>query len=590
MKLRDYQEFAIQSVFDYFESGKTGNPLIGMPTGTGKSLVIAGLLRRIFELYPNQKVMMLTHVKELISQNYAKLKLLWPEASSGIYSSGLKSKDIWEKIIFGGIASVAKNASLFGRVDLLIIDECHMVNPSENGQYAKFIAALKIRNPLLKVIGLTATPYRLGHGSIVEDGLFTDFCCDMTGMDAFNWFVNQGYLVPLIPRQTELTLDISGVKKVGGDYVASELANAIDKAEITERALRESLDVAYDRNRWLIFAAGVEHAEHIADMLTNMGVGCRPVHSKQTGKTRDDNIAWFSERSEDSRALVNNGVLTTGFDHPGIDLLLILRPTTSPGLWVQICGRGTRPDYASGYDLSTQEGRLASIAAGKPNTLVLDYAGNTRRIGPINDPSIPSKKGKGGGEAPVKECDKCKTINHASARHCIFCGFEFLFQTKLKEVASSADLIVTSEPKIEILRVDHITYSPHIKEGSPTSMKATYHCGYLAINEFVCFEHTGYALHKAHVWWKSRNGGVFPKTTEETLRRVGELAPATHLKVITNKKYPEIKDHCFDGSAFGELPADDSGAYVGMLIKDTPDGNRYKKKEKTTFTLADVPF
>ena len=173
-----------------------------MPTGTGKSLVIAGFLESIYRQYPMQKVLVLTHVKELIEQNCEKLLALWPTAPAGVFSAGLKRKDIHDRIIFAGIASIAKHAEKFGCVHLVIIDEAHLVSPSEETMYHKFLAALRVVNPHIKVIGLTATPWRLGQGKITEDGIFTDVCFDITSISAFNRLIQEGYLSPLIPRRT----------------------------------------------------------------------------------------------------------------------------------------------------------------------------------------------------------------------------------------------------------------------------------------------------------------------------------------------------------------------------------------------------
>src|SRR5574344_2620203 len=154
---RDYQVQAVESIFKYF-SNNTGNPLLCLPTGTGKSVIIAMLLKKIFETFPNQKVLMITHVKELIQQNFEKLKSVWNDAPAGIYSAGLKKRESQQKIIFCGIQSVAKKAELFGNVDLIIIDEAHLVSQNANSQYRLFIEKLKDVNSYLKVIGLTATP------------------------------------------------------------------------------------------------------------------------------------------------------------------------------------------------------------------------------------------------------------------------------------------------------------------------------------------------------------------------------------------------------------------------------------------------
>jgi DNA repair protein RadD len=164
---RWYQEEAIKSIFSYFMEND-GNPIIALPTGTGKSIVIADFVKKVFSYYQGQRVMMLTHVKELIKQDYQKLIDVWPTAPAGIYSAGLNRRDHLYPITFAGIASVHKKPELFGKQDLAIIDECHLVSARSNTMYLKFIDAMRAINPALKVIGLTATKYRLGQGLLTE--------------------------------------------------------------------------------------------------------------------------------------------------------------------------------------------------------------------------------------------------------------------------------------------------------------------------------------------------------------------------------------------------------------------------------------
>ena len=563
---RDYQREAVNSVFNYFQTHETGNPVIAMPTGTGKSIVIADFLDQVFTYYQNQKILILTHVKELISQNYNKLTQVWPGAPAGIYSAGLKKRDVRNPIIFGGIASVANRAAEFGHVDLIIIDEAHLVSPNDSTMYQKFIQALLAINPYLRIIGLTATPWRIGQGRITDEGgLFTDICFDITGLHAFNRLLAEGYLCPLTPKKTDTILEVDGVHMRGGEFIQKELQQTVDREALTRRALEEMLDVCTDRKAWLIFSAGIEHAVHITEMLLDFGVPAGVVHGgnkkyKMSPKQRDNTIEAF--KAGHLRVLVNNNVLTTGFDHPAIDMIGMLRPTMSPGLWVQMLGRGTRPVFAPGHDLNTIEGRLTAIyEGGKHDCLVMDFGGNTKRLGPINDPVIPKKKGQKGGEAPIKLCDKsiggCGTYIHASLKFCPHCNKEFEFKNKLHMTASTDEIIKGDVPIVELFKVDHITYSLHTKMDRPPSIKVSYYCGYNMFNEYVCIEHQGGARGKARRWWRERAGDDIPKTTAEALERTSALKTPTSLRVWINKKYPEIMSYCFDGTHFGTEEIDE---------------------------------
>lgn len=519
IQLRPYQLEGLSKVWDYFKT-HTGNPVIAWPTGTGKSAVPAVFIKDVMSIWPNQRFLMVTHVKELIAQNAEVLKFVWPNAPLGIHSAGLKQRDYALPIIFGGIQSMIKNPSLFGHRDIIFIDECHLISDNESSQYLTFIATMKLINPDVKVIGMSATPFRMGKGLITDSGLFTDICHDITGMEAFNKLIDEGYISPLIPRRTKTELDISNVGIANGDYIGSQLQAAVDQNSITYAALRETVEAGKDRQSWLIFASGIEHADHIADMLRSFGVECASVHSKQKSEYNDEAINNFKQNR--LRAIVNYGKLTTGFNHPNIDLIPMLRPTMSVPLWIQMLGRGTRP------------------ADGKQNCLVLDFARNTPRLGPINDPIIPRKKGEKPGEIPVKICEACGVYNHTRAKFCVGCGAEFQFKIKITKTAGTDELIKSDLPIIEEFNVDRVIYSPHNKLGSPTSIKVTYYCGLRAFNEYVCLEHNGIAAKKARDWWRQRHKSDPPKTSFEALQYQAALRVPRKLRVWVNRKWPKV--------------------------------------------------
>lgn len=593
LKPRDYQLEATYSIFRYFDQHKAnaGNPVVVLPTGTGKSICLAEFMRLVCQWWPGQKLMLLTHVKELIQQNANKLKDLWPEAPLGIHSSGLKKKDVHHQIIYAGIASVAKKAHLFGAVSLVLVDECHLISPKDMTMYQKFFEALREINPHLKIIGFTATAFRMGFGPIVRQegdeelgvsAMFDHIVFDGSSVEYFNWFISEGYLMPLIPKRTKMQLDVSGVGKRGGEYISSELQAAVNKQEANQLALNEALAVAGDRKKWLVFCAGVEHAEDFAELLNQNGVPAKAIHSKISDKERDQALKDYKEGR--LKALTNNNVLTTGFDCPDIDLIIMLRPTGSPVLWVQMLGRGTRPVYTPGFDLTDREQRLASIAASpKQNCLVLDFSGNSRRLGPINDPAVPRRPGQKGGGSPIyKSCEVCGVdAQYPAWRFCGgvaaddpnfkpllgFCGAPFTFKEKLKRAASSEELIKDQMPVIEVFDVENVVYQKNVNRGDrskPPTMKVTYYCGHKTFVEFVCLQHGDWAGRKAYKWWITRTQIPQPATVDDALEIVNQLAVPTQIRVHTNVKWPNVLACCYDGSRFGER--DPQGSQVGVQI------------------------
>lgn len=566
MKPRDYQAAAVDSLFDYWAKGPPvepvswGNPIAALPTGTGKALIIAEFCRRAWEFYPGTKILILTHVKELVGQNFETLLKIWPTAPAGIYSAGLNRKDVGRCITFAGVGSIARVIEWFNP-DLIFIDECHTVSPKETTTYRKIISSCEARNPHVKVAGLSATPYRLGQGMLIEPGgIFHDICFDLTTRDAFNWFLAEGYLKRLVPKPTETEYDISTVRiSSTGDFNQHDLQAAVDKDALTRQAVAEMIAKGSNREHWLIFAAGIQHAEHVATILVENGISAVAVHSKSSDDERDEAVRMF--KAGEVRALVNNGVFTTGFDVPQIDLIGVLRHTTSPGLWVQMLGRGTRPVW-NGAPPPTREERLAVIAAGVPNCLVLDFAKNTERLGPINDvirPKTRKKKGDKPGDAPAKICPACITYNHASARFCCECQAEFVFQVKIQKTASAAELIAgnavaeNEEPQEEWFEVETVSYSKHVpwngkKRGpfnrSVPSLRVTYNCAgtVRAFTKFICLEHGGHAQAEAEKWWReASHGQTIPANVDEAIEMMDLLKQPARIRVWVNRRNPQIQ-------------------------------------------------
>jgi len=229
----------------------------------------------------------------------------------------------------------------------------------------------------------------------------------------------------------------------------------------------------------------------------------------------------------------------------------------------------------------------------------MDFGANTRRLGPINDPILPKKKGKAqGGEAPVKLCEAinddnkfCNTWVHASVRLCPECGNEFKFRSRLHQTASTDEIIKANLPQVEEFKIDHITYSDHIKQDRPLMMKVSYYSGLRVFSEYVCFEHEGFAQNKAKTWWRERTGLNFPNSTAEGIALCDQLTPVTSLRVWINKKYPEIMAHCFDGTHFGKEEKSTNTPSIGLdLPKKTVPSAHFNDLKNRIVIDDDLPF
>jgi DNA repair protein RadD len=455
--------------------------------------------------YPGTRIILATHVKELIAQNYQALLRMWPSAPAGIYSAGLGRRQM-RQITFAGIQSVAKKAGEFGHVDLLVVDEAHLIPRSGTTQYQTFIAGLQETNPALKVVGLTATPFRLDSGRLdagdgaIFDGIAYDIPIGM--------LVERGYLAPLISKRPGTVFDVRGLHTRGGEWIESEMDARFNTDVVTKAAVAEIVALGADRKSWLLFCISVDHAAKVRDELALHGVAAAMVTGQTPAMERARILADF--KAGRIRAITNVNVLTTGFDAPATDLLAFLRPTQSLGLYMQMAGRAMR------------------TAPGKDNGLVLDFAGNVARHGPVDAISVADAKGpKGAGEAgevPAKVCPDCESILWIGARECPDCGHEFPSPEPKIEHTASTDAIMNLTAQDDWREVRDFSMSKHVRrDTNTTSLRVEYLVGAKVIKDFVCLEHTGFARQKAVAWWHANAGTSPPATVDEALGRMGEV-------------------------------------------------------------------
>ncbi|GAC1509724.1 MAG: hypothetical protein NVS1B6_16810 [Steroidobacteraceae bacterium] len=528
LTLRPSQEAALCSLWGYFEQS-SGSPIVVLPTAAGKSVVIASWIQGVMSEYPDSGFLVLSHVAELLSQNMSELLAIWPDAPCGIYSASLGRKDIAAQVLFAGIASIHRKAyAIPRRIDFILIDECHLVSNKASGMYRAFLAELLVCNPYVKVVGFSATPYRLGAGLLTDgdDALFTDIAYEAGILP----LVEAGYLSPLITTPTSTKFDLSGVGTVAGDYNQVQLERAVDVDETTAAAVQEIVAHGADRRSWLVFCAGVAHAEHVAAAIRGHGISAATI----TGETDKAERARLLEdfKAGRLRCLTNNNVLTTGINVRGIDLLAFLRPSKSVALYVQMAGRGMR----------------LSPETGKTNCLVLDFARLIETHGPVDQVKVKPKKGTG--PAPVKECQSCFAHVFASARVCPNCGCDFpppIEEVKITSKAAKAAILSTQKVDPEWCDVHNVTYRPHQKPGGTPTLRVDYMCGFARHSEWVCFEHAGFPRQKAVQWWQRRAPAMpVPNSVDEALAQTHTLSKPARIFVRPSGKYTEIVGMSFE--------------------------------------------
>jgi len=535
MEPRYYQTEAVEAAYQHLFS-ESDNPAIVLPTGAGKTLVIATICRDTVQQW-NGRVLVLSHVKELLEQTAGTLAAICPDIAVGVHSAGLKRRDTDEPVIVAGIQSAYRKPQALGAFDLVLVDEAHLIPLSGEGMYRTLLTALLELNPKTRVIGLTATPYRTTTGLICQPEHFLNrVCYDVPVED----LIDRGYLSRLRGKSAVNAADLSGVHVRGGEFIADEMEQAFNgDNQLVSDAVSELITLADGRHSVLIFAAGVMHGMSITYEIEYQ-------HGEPAGficgETPDEERAALLARFRDGslRWLINVNVLTTGFDAPNVDCIALLRATLSTGLYVQMVGRGLR------------------LHESKTDCLILDYGNNIERHGPIDaiDPSARGDgSGSGDGTTPIRVCPDCREVVPAGCRRCVHCDFAFPPPEITHEVEASEAAIISPEVTFEVYDIESVTYAEHTKKGAddtaPKTLRVDYHTTdpdvKFPVSEWVCVEHTGYARTKAERWWQDRIRQECPETAQEAaaIGTRGYLREPKRITVKTTEgeKYDRITDY-----------------------------------------------
>ena len=517
MKLRSYQQAAVDAVYDHLRN-RDDNPVAVLPTGAGKSLVLAKIASDAVTQW-NGRVLILAHVKELLEQNADKVRRLCPNIKVGLYSAGLKKRDTNTSVLVAGIQSIYRR---------------------------QFLADCKVINPHVRVIGLTATPFRLDSGMICSADHFLNQVCYEIGIKEL---IRDGYLSPLISKAGVNRADFGGLHLRAGEFVSEEVESLVNDDALVSAACGEIVELTADRRAVLIFASSVAHGRRVVEVLRdNHGIECGFVTGETPAGERDELLTRFRcdaptslIETEPLRFLCNVNVLTTGFDAPRVDCVVMLRPTMSPGLLYQCVGRGFRlhPD--------------------KENCLVLDFGGNIERHGPIDQIKPKDKAKRPDQGPPAKECEKCHALVACGYANCPECGHPFPPPEREAHDAQASEAgVLSGEVTDTEYDVQDIIYRIHRKrdadEDAPRCLRVDYMIGLDRWqSEFICIEHSGYARRKAEAWWRDRCLDPCPTNVEEAIdiAESGLLAATETLTVrsIAGQKYDRIIKQ-----SLGEIP------------------------------------
>lgn len=502
-KLYDYQQEAVDATIDFLLN-KKGNPIIVAPTGAGKSYIIAGLCQKCIERWQDIEVLMLTHRAKLVEQDMEKLQNLgW---DCGVYCAELKRKEK-KQITFATIGSVWRKKELFNTADLIIVDECHLINSSEEGMYRKFLNECK----KAKVVGLTATPYRIKGGNVYgEQRLFSDLSYTIT----WEKLLKDNRIVPPVNYNRENETDWNNFAIKKGDFDSQQTESYFTDDKRVNKVCADIIEKSKDRNYGIIFCTSIKHAEKVYEYFSKNNVPSCIVHS-QMSESREKVLSDFLNKKY--KYLINVDVLTTGFDAKFIDCVVMLRATMSTSLYIQCLGRGCR----------TYEG--------KKDFLVLDYGGNITRHGFIDDPALqtsPIRTRKNGGNAPVKKCPTCGFCMHPKKTCCPACGYVFPFRHNLN--ASTGSLLSSDENKEKEFIFDSWKVSKKFKNAR-NFVELSISNSFMTARKFFFFDDTGWQKKNSILSWIQLFGTKAPLNSAEALVRIEDMK-GSFSKALIQKK------------------------------------------------------
>lgn len=559
--LRWYQEQAVAAIWDYLRETSQKAPCVVLPTGSGKTRVIAELCRQVVAW--EGRALVLAHVKELLVQSAETIRAELGADAVGVYSAGLKERATSTPVVVAGIQSAYQRAEELGEFHLIVVDEAHLIPPDGTGRYRTLLEAEKKVSPKARLVGLTATPWRTGCGWIVRDKADDDDYDRLLDEIVYEVRVSDliadGTLSNVVSKAAKKAPDFSKVRVKRGEFDEEEIEKILNRKNVLELACREIVDETRERSKVLVFCNRRASADKCARLLAEYDpdVEAAVVDGETSSGERETLVRRFKGMTKEVnlfgierkplKYVCNVGVLTTGFDAPNVDCVAMLRPTKSLALYQQIVGRGLRR------------------APNKSNCLVLDYGGNVERHGPIDCPN--PEQSDAAKKARWKKCRECGAIVLLHVATCPLCGTAFPKSARdanggLSGSASTKSILSDGEapePKVEEFEIKGVEYEPHWKKDAddkPPTLQVKYSRGQFSrpVFEWLCPGHPSkFARDRFESWWKSKSK-VDPPTDAETAAswaNAGALATPTKIKVVwtPGDRFPRI-----EWLEFGEIP------------------------------------
>ncbi|NLH94328.1 MAG: DEAD/DEAH box helicase [Candidatus Cloacimonetes bacterium] len=517
LKLRSYQQRVIDLALSHIDNYPDSAPTIVVPTGGGKSLISAALATHYAKV---GNVLIVTFRKELVAQTAEEMP---HHLNVSVFSAGIGRKETKGPIIVAGIQSVRKHWHKLPRIHTLIIDEIHWGNAA----YKEFIDNVRKHSPAMRVMGMTASPFdgRGVHLHMLREPITTGVCAEVS----MGELLRDGFLCNVVSYQAPTRLDVSGVgiDSKTGDYKQNELQAAVDTEDQNQKVAADILRIFAERKSVLVFASGVEHAQHLAALLpsSKVIVGTTPKVERDTivEQFRAGKIRW----------LVAVDTLLVGFNAPRADGLALCRPTKSPLIYVQAIGRVMRTHPT------------------KADALLCDFVGAVEEHGPV-DEVVGHPPRVGGGDAPTKFCEACFHICLVGVRKCPNCGQEFpppvpgerVYDPRTGQIVISG--VIIGDDGSRTYPVERVEYRTAVTRAGDNALVADYYApnrpNPVASSYFNLWHRKQSVVSKDAATWLRRltlPGGV-PTNVNEALMRAnfGALKVPSTVTVQPGSAYP----------------------------------------------------
>jgi len=578
MELRGYQIRTLNQVWDAM--GVKQNILITAPCSAGKTIIFSKIIQRLLKENENFRTMILVDREILVNQSKEKLEMVAPElvGKIGIVCASVSSVKTFDApVTIASRQSLTNNLNSFPPVHLIIVDEVHLMaiphlDKIYQDQWSQIIKKLQEYNPYVRLVGCTASPYRLGsNGGYIygtrnkEEALpyFEDLDARITTKE----LLAGGFISPLTGMaaiNTSYQEDISNITMIAGEFNLGQISAMMCKPVHIQSCVDAWHEYAADRKKTLVFCTSIEHAEQVAQAFQDRGVSACAIHSKLTPLENTSRMQALVNGT--NRVFTSVAKLTTGMDVSDIDTIIMARPTKSTALYQQCIGRGQR------------------LAEGKTECLVIDLTGCTTEFGTdMDNLNVQVPRSSEGGEAPIKICPGsnadgsiCGQAVHASLKYCPYCLYEFPVTAEVEAAMGLMKKVEFNKPpEPEEITVTHVSYQVHTSQKSGKDLiKVTYECGsFTRFYDWICLpdHYTGFAVEKAEAWWEERTVEPFPDNVDQFLFLVDEIMEPKKIVVQKKGKYGEVIGYLFD--EYGDLNTDtkeDDNVYDDGISEDVP--------------------